>query len=405
MTTRDQRRETRWLGLAIGIICMAGGEIVRAACTTEYEYNDAGDATRTFIHDGQGATVSDTFTVYDALGRQSTVFNRATVGSNGGAMTTVYTYDVAGRLATKAVKTDGPADFATSYVYDALGRQVTVQGPATGAANAPMTIYDYDLNGNVITQSVRLYGDTYADTVTDYDAMNRATKMTYPGATAPERHYRGTAYDSQGRVIATYAYDAGRSVTLERTRTVYDGAGRVLTRARMADASNDGDFSVATDNVVAYAYDADGHVTRQTTYNMGTTTALDTTSEYDGLGRLTKTTDPNGFWEQTAYDATGLATMRVSYDYAGQTFSMGYDPDGRMTQQIALGSTNLTTGYQYDCLDRRTRAIDPKGYVTVYEYDLLAHQTKVTEDDGGALPRATWSMYNQQGWLTDLIAY
>jgi len=402
-------RARRWnIGLAKRH-CVAAWVVAQCAClasaasTTDYGYVYDGDyltANTTYVHDAVDTTLSYTKTEMDALGRQTRVIS----GSSADAMTTEYTYDVAGNLVTRAVK--GSNDLLTVYTYDILGRQVTVKGPSTSlGAGCPETVYVYDLNGNVVTRSVRIKDtsqDPYAHTVTEYDALDRPIVVTDPG-----RYVRKTFYNSRSLPIRELVCQTDGLTVLEQRRTEYDAAGRVIRRIVMAapSAGVDADPDVQSDRVTVYDYDDDGHLTLQRIYNMRSSTPLDTTKEYDGLGRLTKTTDPKGFYEVLEYNGIGLVTRRTQTE-GGTTYSysLSYDSAGRLVTSIASGPPELTTTYAYDDLGRRTKVTDPAGQVTLFVYDSLGRQVTKIEDDGGATARTTRYQYSERGLLTAVIA-
>jgi len=407
---RTERNKPEWISVAVTLLGVCLAHCAFAASTTEYLYDDVGDVTATWVHDAAGTTLAYTSSDYDALGRQSEVISYA--GDSSRNVTNEYQYDVSGNLSIQSVKTTGD-DFKTTYWYDILGRQITVQGPSTSAGTneMPETLYEYDNNGNVITERVLLDDSgtaVYAVTGMAYDELGRVTKRTDPGD-----HYRETYYDSLGRVVRELAKNSDNN-NLAQSRTVYDATGRAISRIRMlyADTASTSSADVTIDNVTVYDYDVDGRVATQSSFNMGSSTPLLTSSEYDGLGRLTKTTDPAGNISERQYDGSGLVTKSIEASTEGRsiTAQMSYGDGNRLIQSVVLGdgsTADLTTQYAYDCVGRRTSVTDPKGYETKYEYDLLGRQTKVIEEDpeGGSNNRETEYIFSKQGLLATQIAH
>src|SRR5262249_31884607 len=91
---------------------------------------------------------------------------------------------------------DGSGNQWVRTYFDGLGRttQVVKKGPATG-----QDIYvdtTYDARGNVAKQSRPYYqGGTVYNTTTNYDALNRVTKITRPDGKFVQTSY-GFAYNA-----------------------------------------------------------------------------------------------------------------------------------------------------------------------------------------------------------------
>jgi len=391
------RSRTCLLALLVGS-CMSAVALGALTTNYSYSYDGNGHLTQKRVYSEEGTTLSDTRITYDALGRNATEIN----GTGASAMTTNYVYDCMGNLATQAVKTDGD-DFITEYTYDAMGRHVTAKGPTTdfSSSDCPVEIYKYDLNGNLVTRkSLVLSNLIYADTVTEYDALNRSIVVT-----DPEGCVRKTFYNSRSLPIYELACDQDGNTVLRQTRTEYDAAGRVITQVVMANPNSSAASNVQQDRVTEYDYDDGGRPITKTTYNMLSSTPLETVKEYDGLGRITKTTDPKGFYEILSYDGvSGAVTTQVEYNGSStRSYAMVYDGLGRLTKRIADGPPSLTTQYEYDGLDRRTKVTNPEGQYSLMTYDLLGRQVTKIDDEGG-LARTTRYVYSKQGLIVTQIA-
>jgi RHS repeat-associated protein len=102
-------------------------------------------------------------------------------------------------------------------------------------------------------------------------------------------------------------------------------------------------------------------VQAQTTPPAQTSTTL---YEYDGVGNITKITDPRGKVTTFTYDALDRATQQV--------------------QPIAsTGSTAPTTGMAYDGLNQLKSVTDPRNLVTTYTHSGLGDQTQLVSPDTG----------------------
>ena len=380
---------------------------------TTYTYNAFGeqtfkiesiDATRTLQHEY----------IYDNRGLLTTT--RWDNISGGFNISEGRTYDSFGRLRTV---TDA-RNVTSSFEYDRLGRQIA---SVDGLSGRRTTTYD-----------------AFSRTLTTRDALNNATTYTYNDATrtttltTPEgitvttvnnRHGQTLTVNSAGNTT-TYGYDVNGNLTsvsdtlgaLE-SRT-YDRAGRQLTQ------------SDARGAITTFAYDAANRVLTRTVDAASGGLALQTIYAYDGQGRITDVTEPNGRLTHTTYDRGGRVVevaidpsglnLRTSYTYDRQdhvitlTEGLGntnprrtqyiYDTLGRRTEEIvdaiSLGGTlNLRTQYRYDANNNLTRKIDANGNSTWYVYDADNRLTHSIDALGGV----TRSLYDIEGRIIETRRY
>ncbi len=124
---------------------------------------------------------------------------------------------------------------------------------------------------------------------------------------------------------------------------------------------------------------------------------LETTYEYDGLGRQILATQPNGTWNQTIYakcNGIGADCAFSSLAYIQQisnvnpTTTRFYDDHSREVRKTTYGFDNklVVQSSTYDALGRLAAESDPyfpqsSGGIrrTYYEYDILDRPTKVTK--------------------------
>jgi YD repeat-containing protein len=175
--------------------------------TSTYAAND-----RDLLAVRQGSGPGDlvaTYGNYTAGGQPQTVTDAAGQG-------TTLMYTSAGQVQTVT----NPRDETTTYGYDTQGYLTSVTGPVAGAA----TTYTYDGYGRV--RAVTTDGATIT---TDYDALDRVTRVTYPDGTVEATTYDrldvGTRTDRLGRVTRFW-YDGARRRVATR-----DPAGRVIGHA------------------------------------------------------------------------------------------------------------------------------------------------------------------------------
>ncbi|MFI8087975.1 DNRLRE domain-containing protein [Streptomyces sp. NPDC086080] len=354
---------------------------------------------------------------------------------------TEYTYDALGRETGSSVISDAhPGGVTTATTYDGESRPLTVTGPVTtnrvtDTDHRARTTYTYDGDGRVLTESVadllggdatrttrRAY-DTHGRlaTLTDpeggeetytYDAYGRQTSRTLPGertfrytytamgslATVTLAGYTGDPNDPSAArdvVLDSYAYDpAGRLAehtdAMGRTtrHTYYDDG---LKAREILAGFHDPDGTTRDLVLSDRAYDAAGHLVRETTGNGKVTTAY----EVDAAGRTTaEVLDPSGLARRTAYtyDAGGAVhTATLTGTGGTRTEKVTYERNatGDLTRQtVENGATDLVTTYEVD--DRglvvaetsprgNVTGADPAAYTTHHTYDALGRLV-VTRD-------------------------
>ncbi|MEU9650543.1 DNRLRE domain-containing protein [Streptomyces sp. NPDC048110] len=386
---------------------------------------------------------------------------------------TEYTYDALGReTGSKAVSDAQPEGVTTTTAYDGESRPLTVTGPVTtnqvtGTDHRTRTTYTYDEDGRVLTESVAdlLGGDSTRTTkraydphgrlatVTDpegaeetytYDVQGRQTSRTLPGdrtfrytytalgslATVTLAGFTGDPGDPSAPrdvVLDSYAYDqAGRLAehtdAMGRTsrRTYYDDG---LPAQEILAGFHDPDGTTRDLVLSDRAYDAAGHLVRETTGNGTVTTAY----EVDAAGRVTaEVLDPDGLARRTAYtyDAGGDVRTATRTGAGGtRTERVAYERDtaGDLTRQtVENGTVDLVTTYEVDdrglvvsTTDPRGNAAgaDPAAFTTDRAYDelgrpVLTRETPVTAEtrqtEAATVRPTTTVGYNAFGETTDV---
>ena len=250
----------------------------------------------------------------------------------------------------------------TDLYYDALGRTIRVWLPnrsRTGGETASAE-YTYQIAENapvvVGTRSVTNGGALGTPSYAIYDGFLRARQTQEPGQNGG-RLITDTLYDGRGLVAFTYnGYyndQAGPTPSLfgpemqglvhSQTRYSYDGAGR-KTREALLGGAGDGAEVYAT----AYAYGS------------------------DTVGTWVKTTPPSGGTPTTTYaDSRGRTIELRQHNTA--------TPDG---------TDYISTKYEYDPADRKTKMVGPGGKTWEYRYDVRGRQTTTIDPDRGTTTTA-----------------
>lgn len=341
---------------------------------TEYDAN-GNEVTRT---DRQGRT---TRMVYDELDRLV-----QTTHPDGSAETTEY--DAAGRV----IATIDAQNQRSSNEYDAAGRMT-----AAIDASGRRTEYEYDANGNRTKVTVAAGTPDARSTVTTYDALNRATRIDWPDGSSQSVVFRTdgrkqSETDPRG-VTATYGYDAtGRLISVQQsgiaaaTTYAYDQTGAKTTQT---DAKN---------NQVAWSFDGVGRSTSRTLPD-GQTEAF----EYGLNGQMTAHTTFGGQRITFSYDSAGRQTSRIVAATAAtpaRAAQFTYNADGQRATQIESGDATVqgATTYDYDARGRLIALQTPQGDLA-WTYDPAGRISERSTAEG-----TTGYSYDGDGRLTTLTA-
>lgn len=303
-----------------------GGEV------TAYQYDGVGQLIKVTLPDASVVNYT-----YDAAHRLTTISD--TLGNR-----IAYTLDPMGnRIKEEVCDPNGVLTQTRSRVYDALNRLAQHLG-----AQNQSTAYQYDANGNLTATTNPL---SYTNT-NSYDALNRLIQVTDPAGG-----------------ITRYAYDASDRITQVTdprgigTAYTYDGLDS-LTQTVSLDAGT-------TTNT----YDANGNLTAQTDARNRKTTYT-----YDTLNRLTSTTFADGTAIAWQYDTgvNGLGRLTKMTDPSGNT-QWTYSPQGRVLSKTQLtGTVSQNLSYAYDSAGRLSQITYPSVRHVGYSYDAAGRISSIT---------------------------
>jgi RHS repeat-associated protein len=303
------------------------------SATLGWAFNDvARTKTQTNRTDPTPLTPTITWT-YDAAGRTA---SRSYLDDAGSGRTTAYTYDLAGNLASAV---DGSSTI--TIVSDRIGRPTSVA--VAGDAGASTT-YGYSFTAPTRTDASGAY--TMA-----VDPFGNLTSMTDPIHATPFTWTYGA--DSQPSAAAA---PNGNSTTL-----TYDPLGRLLSKLTGSRAS------------YTYTYNRAGKRLTEASTITGDPANGTATTGYDALGRLTSYSLPG---IRTLGDTWQAVPNRDSVTTDGIPVSQGFDAANRAN----------TNGYSFDADGRLTTRPGSSG--ASLEWDSLGRLVRVRVSAGGAIVAA-----------------
>lgn len=366
---------------------------------TQHTYNAQGMVTSTtdpvgrqtiFVYAGNGIDLLEVRQTkpggYDTVASYGsyTALHLPGTSTDAAGQTTTTTYNAAGQPLTV---TNAKSE-TTTYAYNTDGQIETVTGPLSGAVST----YTYDELGRLASVED---ADGYAVT-TEYDALNRVIRRTYPDETFEAMTYTRldlvATRDRQGR-ITRQTYDRAGRLTSTR-----DPLGRVIRQEWCACGTLQA-LVDAKGQRTAWTRDALGRVVTETRADGST----ETTYTYDATGRLWTVTDPKAQVTThtyladdrlsiTVYTNATIATPSVAFTYDAVYPRVATMSDGIGTTTYAykaagaLGAGQVSSvdgplandvlTYTYDELGRvATRAIDGANNTVTWTYDALGRVT------------------------------
>ncbi|GIF00007.1 hypothetical protein Ari01nite_74710 [Paractinoplanes rishiriensis] len=360
-----------------------------------FGYDQANPPKITSIEDNIGRKVSYT---YDATNHLKTVTNP----DNG---VTEYTWDTAGRL--KSI-IDARRNEILVNEYDTAGRVKTQK-----AADNGLTVFDYTLVNNVITETrvtdprgfvQRFTFNSKGSALTDTRALGTPNEQTIT-----------TEYDASG-VRPVAKIDALQ----RRTKYEYDARGQVskityldgTTKARSEVFERNGPHGELTKYTDTFTkstileLDARG-ATKSVTDPLNRKTGY----EVNAAGLITKEIDPA--LKETRYDYAGADPIALT-DPAGRVARAGFDAIGRPVHEkdgrgavtdtvwasngkvrSVTDAVGRTTSFEYNANSLLHRVTDPRDGLTIYDYNAMDLVSKITDP----LEKADVFEYDQNGNL------
>lgn len=307
-----------------------GGDWVRvqppngAATTTSW--TDAQGRTVRVRKDRGNLTSEDSTFTYNPVGKLDSI-------TGPGGKTWSYTYDLRGRKISETDPDKGTTDYTydgldrltlvddarssgdkVANVYDGLGRKIEER--AGSASGTLLSSWTYDtLRKGQLSNTVRYSGsDAYTSTITQYDNLNRPTKMTVkPPASlgtnlAPTAGFLFTTSYNLDGTVASHGLPAAGGLAAETVTTGYDELGRAIKTTSNLSSYITGTSYSPTGKLLQLEYGAGGTAKRtwqDFTYTWGSQrlesaittregqTGIDRSASYgyDDAGNVTRLTD------------------------------------------------------------------------------------------------------------------
>jgi RHS repeat-associated protein len=324
--------------------------------TLQYETN------RTLVTDALGNVTTYEFAEVNRTRRVVRTVGPCASCGGGGSQEQKWTYDSAGRVASR----EDVGGKITRYQYDAVtGDLLFVKDPLLNT-----TAYTYYPDGRVKTITTPenstkafVYGSAGPETVTESitSRLSRSTRVEYDANTGLPMK----TFDARGKAT-TYEYDP-------TTHDLLAVRGPMNAPPKKPSSR--------------FEYDPMGRL--KTVWD-----ALDrpTSMTYDNHGRVKTVTYPDNTTAEFGYDMGGRRTSVT--DALGRTASSVYDRFGRL--EATQDPLRNVTRQDYDLMSRLTSLTDAEGRTTRFEYDGYGRLTRTVYPGGGIESRS----YNQEGWLS-----
>lgn len=310
------------------------------------------------------------FTYYSSTGN---LWKKESWLSGGVNPVITYTYDSYGNLETI---TDAKNNPPTTITYDTATH--TYPWKITNALNHTIErTYDY-ISGKVLTEK-----DPNINTTTyQYDSFGRLKKVINPNDMAStygtvSYYYIDPGIVGNQRVLAVATEQSGTANYIW-TETYFDGLGRTIkTRSEGPDNK-----VIVTQTI----YNERGLVDAESLpYFESIETPRWTTYEYDPIGKISKTTRPDGRFLTAEY----LKGTLIYIDPNGHRKTEEIDIYGRTIKiEEYMGvspafTLYATTIYDYDVMGNLTKVTDAATNQTIMTYDTLGRKTSMTDPDMG----------------------
>lgn len=338
-----------------------------------------------------------------------------------------YAYDATSGKAVSTQHSGGTGKYTLAYngnqtvITDATGNTQTLTFASNLGVNLLVSRTDSS-DGKTRSQSFDAANNLISRTdeegrITNYnwDGQHRLTSTTEAAGTAAERTttyaYLSPDLDLPSTIVApgtttTISYTG----KLPTTITTSDGASsRTITLTYTAKgqvASITGPRVDVTDTRTLEYWDCTtgaqcGQLKKVTTA-LGHVTTFD---QYDGAGRLLKTTSPNGLATSFVYNKAGNVTSVTETPSTGSARTTSFTYDNAQQLKTATLPDGVVLTYAYDAAHRLTSVTDNAGNKVAYAYDLKDNRTQtVVKDSAGTIRRQVDYAFNARNFVSSITA-
>lgn len=340
-----------------------------------------------------------------------------------------YAYDSTSGKAVSTLHAGGNGKFTLAYngnqtvITDAIGNTQTLAFSNSLGINLLVSRTDSS-DGKTRSQTFDSANNLTSRTdeegrVTNYswDSLHRLTGMTEAAGTSAERTTT-YSYSSPDLDLPTTITEPDRTTSITYTGTLpttitvsAGGSSRTLILTYTAKgqvATISGPRVDLSDTRTLEYWDCTtgaqcGQI-KKLTNALGHVTTFD---QYDGAGRLLKTTSPNGVATTFVYNKAGNVTSATETPPAGggsaRTTSFTYDNAQQLKTATLPDGVVLT--YAYDAAHRLTSVTDNAGNKVAYAYDLKDNRTQtVVKDSAGTIRRQVDYAFNARNFVTNVNA-
>jgi RHS repeat-associated protein len=320
----------------------------------------------------EGGDTTGRVTTYDNSGRVATTRTAGSSGSD--AATLRYTYYSADTTGTCA-----------SVIWAGLlcrtAPEATITGGGSNPNDAVTTVYTYDRWGRIATKA-ETAGSVTRTTTNTVDGAGRPTGTAVTGGTGMDTPATTITYKEDNGQIATrvsngqtivFGYDVlGRQISYD------DGAGNTTTTAYdILDRRVKNTDSVPS--IVTYSYETAGNLKTVADSVAGTFTA-----SYDADSALVSQTLPGGYTLTVTTDPAGQQTGREYATSSGTIVASDtadYTVSGHQASHTQTDGSTTRSDYTYDSAGRLTKAADATVSgctVRAYTFDTNSNRTALT---------------------------
>lgn len=269
-----------------------------------------------------------------------------------------FTYDACGNLATSK----DARGYVTTLNYDPTSSRLVSKVNALNQTSVSNAYYGPSESGGMYGQLKTQTDANGAAINYKYDNYGRDSLVWGPGdlETSPTKRFV-YALSSNAGESSIIEYTKASSSQNYWTQTYVDGLGRTIQVHKGGDG-----FTIPPEGHpeirITRLYDASGRNDRATlpyygihaspwTYEIPDVSVKWMTSEYDGLGRLTKVTNPDNRFSTVSYSVNTQGAVAVKTDENGVKKKLTSDAFGRIVQVEEINfdqSVYSTTLYRYD---------------------------------------------------------